>query len=1333
MINLIKAIQQNKLLLGCLFILSTYQMNYAQITGTFSVAPNSQHTYSYTNGTVITLPNWQITGGTLVSSSQSGTTYTAIVDWGGVGTGSITFKKKGVVMDSQAVTIATTSGPQTPEMPLITNNCNSTRLTRGTPPTGDIWYWQTTSTGTSTTNSAQYIDLTSGTTYYLRAYNSASTSWSTAAVINYSVSASNCGLSNKNYIYSVSPQVSATSTSGLQDNEKIESVTYFDGLGRPVQSISIRGGGNGEDIIVHTEYDALGRQTKEYLPYHNLSNGGAFMNNALSATTHFYNTSTYEYTTNPYSEKLLESSPLNRVLKQAAPGTDWGLGSGHEIQFAYQSNTTNEVRYYDVSLTLLNNIYTPTLEGGTTYYAANELYKTVTKDENWVSGTNHTTEEFKDKQGRVVLKRTYNNGAHDTYYVYDDYGNLTYVLPPKSEPHTAKPDATKLSELCYQYKYDYRNRLVEKKIPGKGWEYIIYNKLDQPILTQDANLSTQSKWLFTKYDAFGRVAYTGVITNGSSRMALQSAADSSTLLYVTKNTSPTTIAGTTIYYTNDASVYPTTGITELYTINYYDDYTFDKDGLSLPSTADGQAIINYNDTNKVLTRSLATGSKVRVLGTSNWITTLSGYDVKGRPIYSVSKNNYLSTTDIAISTLDFVGKVDKITTTHSKTGQNSITTVETFDYDDQGRLTSQKQKINLLDEEVLVQNTYDRLGQLIAKGVGGKTTQGRLQTVDYTYNIRGWLKGINDIDNLGSDLFGFKLNYNTTNHGGTALYNGNIAETEWKTQNDNTLHWYNYQYDALNRITGAISDNFDRYGLSSVSYDKNGNITNLTRKGHVVENPVSTNSAHFGTMDILTYSYQTDTNRLMKVADAATVDQYGFKDDAVNTAADTVDDYAYDANGNMTSDTNKNITAIAYNHLNLPTQVTIGFGNIQYIYDATGVKQKKIVSTGTTTEYAGNYMYENNVLKFFNHAEGYVEPDGFGFKYVYQYKDHLGNIRLSYKDISTTSTASIEIVEENNYYPFGLKHKGYNNVINGTDHKYGFGGKEEQDELGLGWIDIMARNYNPALGRWMNIDPLAEQYYSYSSYTYTLNNPIVFSDPDGRKVVWGNGLNAEERQIIGSLIYQLRKNSKAFNSIFEQLHNSESVYTVDDNWNADAEFGPDRGAPTEKKEYDMETDESTKSLVYVESKNKGGSIRIPFNWGDNFPELKLDKTETAKKTLVEEFVHASQWETLFPSSGETTLDFYLGMINNNGNYEFEAKAITGIIHNQAGWNILKGGDQIAAGFGVGYKKNGFSLSNYFNNANTWQSSGETNAGYKKNPISTSVIPTVLINILKAKE
>ncbi|NQX81904.1 MAG: RHS repeat-associated core domain-containing protein, partial [Flavobacteriaceae bacterium] len=202
------------------------------------------------------------------------------------------------------------------------------------------------------------------------------------------------------------------------------------------------------------------------------------------------------------------------------------------------------------------------------------------------------------------------------------------------------------------------------------------------------------------------------------------------------------------------------------------------------------------------------------------------------------------------------------------------------------------------------------------------------------------------------------------------------------------------------------------------------------------------------------------------------------------------------------------ITGISYNYLNLPTDITINKdsndGNITYIYDASGVKLSKTVIDNNgatiTTDYANGFIYEGDVLQFFSHAEGYIEPVKISeteieYSYIYQYADHLGNIRLSYKD----GLSGLEIVEENNYYPFGLKHKGYNGLStsSNTALKYKFGGKELDESLGLGTYDFGARNYDASLGRWMNLDPLAEQMRRHSPYNYAFDNPVYFIDPDG--------------------------------------------------------------------------------------------------------------------------------------------------------------------------------------------------------------------------------------------
>ncbi len=90
-----------------------------------------------------------------------------------------------------------------------------------------------------------------------------------------------------------------------------------------------------------------------------------------------------------------------------------------------------------------------------------------------------------------------------------------------------------------------------------------------------------------------------------------------------------------------------------------------------------------------------------------------------------------------------------------------------------------------------------------------------------------------------------------------------------------------------------------------------------------------------------------------------------------------------------------------------------------------------------------------------------------------------------------------EILEEHHYYPFGLEHQNYSTITGNTGYKYTFGGKEFQPEKDMNMYDFGARNYDPALGRWMNIDPLAEKMRRHSPYNYAFNNPVYFIDPDG--------------------------------------------------------------------------------------------------------------------------------------------------------------------------------------------------------------------------------------------
>ena len=311
-------------------------------------------------------------------------------------------------------------------------------------------------------------------------------------------------------------------------------------------------------------------------------------------------------------------------------------------------------------------------------------------------------------------------------------------------------------------------------------------------------------------------------------------------------------------------------------------------------------------------------------------------------------------------------------------------------------------------------------------------------------------------------------------------------------------------------------------------------------------------------MDLLAYTYD-QGNKLLKVTDTGNK-TYGFKD-----GTNTNDDFEYDDNGNMIIDRNKGISSITYNHLNLPKTVSIsnseGTGTISYIYDATGAKQKKIVTEGssnTSTEYAQGYVYKNGNLEFFNHPEGYVEPviaSGStaisSFDYVYQFKDHLDNIRLSYKDANKDGTITQdEIVQEKHYYPFGLEHKGYNNTIIGREHQYKFQGVEYNENLGLNLYEMDWRQYDPAIGRFTSIDPLAEERNWLTPYNFVQNNPIIRVDPSGLLDDYGI-----DRQGNITLLQ-------------ETDDTTDTLYAVNTNENGETVVDESRGSVTINKEED---------------------------------------------------------------------------------------------------------------------------------------------------------------------
>jgi RHS repeat-associated protein len=998
----------------------------------------------------------------------------------------------------------------------------------------------------------------------------------------------------RTYIYT-----EATTTSDASKAQT--SVTYYDGLGRPIQQVAGKMSAAGKDLITPIAYDAFGRQNKDYLPYEASTTDLSFDSAAETNVLTFYNKTAFENTANPYSEKFFEPSPLNRIVKQGAPGNIWKGNeqddNDHTIKYAYLSNRSEETIKRFVANTSWNAVtktYDISLvEDGT--YSVGKLYKTIIKDENrtgpiipslsWSPGQ---TDEYKDFEGRVILKKTYYASADrfgmptqafvSTYYVYDHYGNLTYVLPSALAPDTSQ---TYLDAYCYQYKYDSRNRLAEKKLPGKDWEYIVYDNLDRPVATGPAYSpfgstgNTQKGWLITKYDAFGRVAYSGWYAATDFSSSGRNTMQGKSYAIETKTTSGTTIDNISVYYTNTS--FPTTGL-KLLTVNYYDNYTFPSAATFPSGGVEGTAVLSN-------AKGLNTGSWKRILTiateTFGEVST-TFYDSKNRSLRSRTTNSQLGGYIQIDSKLTFDGKPVYAITRHKRTSSSSeqeVVVRNDYTYTAQERLLSETHTIGSLTAELMSYNTYDAIGQLKQKKVG-RSQSSPLQNVDFAYNIRGWLKGINNVSNLSSgsiviggggaqDLFAFKVNYTDESEFAPvqANYNGNITETSWRTSSDNIMRRYSYKYDDLSRLSDAyyqmpgavvpMRNSYDEH----LKYDTFGNIVKLQRNGGLDdENSVE--------VDDLTYFYT--GHRLDKIVDATNSPQ-GFND----KTDPSVDDFGYDSFGNLTSDINKGITAnnIIYNHLNLPIKININTGllsgTISYIYNTDGVKVKKTVNNTSitpakvvTTDYLGGFQYTNSVLDFFSTSEGYVKNTvvngSNNFNYVYHYRDHLGNIRLSY--MVDPADNKVKILKESHYYPFGLEHQGYSSdqlmvqpsgpiftfpvsltpVIDAEDvtYKYKFQGQERQEDLGLNWNSFKWRNYDDAIGRFMNVDPLSEKFYYNSPYAFSENKVISHFELEGLESVLAITLG-KEVEYRGNILK--RANPNVINENIENVGISEFV------------------------------------------------------------------------------------------------------------------------------------------------------------------------------------------------
>ncbi|WP_025144874.1 DUF6443 domain-containing protein [Pedobacter jeongneungensis] len=820
------------------------------------------------------------------------------------------------------------------------------------------------------------------------------------------------GVTRFNYIRKEQPDIATnylTAPGSIYCRQQTE---YYDGIGRPYQKILKRAHPNSLDIVQPFVYDMFGRESYKYLPLaipSSLSNGLAKLN-INARMRQFYDQNGPDE--NPYSKIEYDNSPLMCTNKFLHPGNSW-VGSNKGVTYERRLNCINEVIKWGIAE---NANSVPVLIG---YYVPGEINVTKTTDEDGKSSL-----EFKDKDGKLILIKSFefdthqsdttSNGASLLYYVYDEMDRKRWVITPEAMVQ-ANPinDLTNVKDLCYSFYYDIKNHLIEKKVPGKEVEYFVYDKRDRLIYRQNGSQRSKLQWEFNVYDALDRILFTGLLTRNENRiqMAMRAA-----------DTISTNNANKIDYYTSNYRLWESYPLLidscKILSYNYYDNYSqlseFNFDYSQFPAVNQSFLVTPIRS---FQTRSLSTGNKVRIINPEDpndnkWIKSAVFYDDKGR-IIQKQKKNFKDGLDINSYVYYFQGMLWKTIIKHNNPGAIAvsnaqdilpvITLEKTYDRNIQigggsDQVKSITQKINNGINYQLVNYGYDHLGRVVKKYY----TCG---SVTNDFNIRGFISHINyeNYSATNPHCFEEKIFYDKGFH--RKYLNGNIAGVIWSGK-DGLEKAYGYSYDDVQRLVhaefreesnGAWKKNDHDYSVSDITYDQNGNIKTMSQRGmnpFISQSPID--------IDILSYSYKSGSNRLVKVHDnvqsGVTFSLPDFKD-----SADLAEEYLYDTNGNLIKDYNKK-SSYVYGNLDLPAIVEVeNQGSIFYTFDANGNLLSKKIINGLNVDkfdYLGDFVYKNDQLQYINNEEGRSRPYAndstqHQTKFIYDYyvKDHLGNIR----------------------------------------------------------------------------------------------------------------------------------------------------------------------------------------------------------------------------------------------------------------------------------------------------------------------------------------------------
>ena len=501
----------------------------------------------------------------------------------------------------------------------------------------------------------------------------------------------------------------AVSTYTGDGTARYTDVTYYGGLGYPVQEISSEYVFPGRNLIRPITYDQMRREDVVFLPYAADALNSRYIQDTFGDRRAFHESMYPGEGQHAFSYRAYESGHSGRLLSERREGSAYvmaGRSRNYTHRLCASGDGVMKLRYVYPSGTSAAAV----VNEGT--YDDGHLKVTLT-----VSEDRDTSLLFTTASGRTVLSRMISQGTnHDTYYVHDLRDSLVCVIPPMGTPMVGSGfafDSQLAKDYCFTYSYDAFGNMIERHVPGAGVEVMAYDLAGRVAAYADAQMREAGLYRYTVYDSMGRVTEEGYASSGKSPQQIRSELrlEDAQIKSILSQTTPLRVCE---YYSGSVlpgGFVPESGVAE-----------------SGDVTASGCRTLLKKE--RIYEDPYIDGTSC--VSSATWKERTYFYDPKGRLVQTVETGSDGWTSRYSVK-YDFTGNVLASAERHSDgTGEDHALT--TYEYDSRGRVLTCGRRVNGQELATLVYS-YDDLGRMAAKTVQGRVTE------EYSYNMHGWRIG----------------------------------------------------------------------------------------------------------------------------------------------------------------------------------------------------------------------------------------------------------------------------------------------------------------------------------------------------------------------------------------------------------------------------------------------------------------------------------------------------------------------------------------------------------------------------------------------------------------